>query len=145
MAYRLKCPERLLRKYMRSSANCGTINKRADIKDSIRWFIRVILLVYGMQTSVIIINIPNWLRANRLGDDSATKHHLTLIEHCRLTCRHIPNWRIKPNRSLLPFHWADQRLGLFRRITNLHLRAERFTRRFAQYPVDIACDQFCEA
>jgi hypothetical protein len=32
----------------------------------------------------------------------------------------------------------DQRLDLFRRIADLHLRAERFMRRFTRNPIDIA-------
>src|SRR5512143_3713324 len=80
MAYKLRCPERLLMKKIRPSTCCANSNRRADIKDSTRYFI-------GAPFS------SRMLRSN----DSTAQHGVSIIEDCRLSCGNISLWRIKPD------------------------------------------------
>ena len=64
----------------------------------------------------------------KLSDDPAADHDIALEEDSRLPGRDIPLRRIKLDLCLIPFKRRDQRLRLFRRVADLHLRTERFLR-----------------
>ena len=77
-----------------------------------------------------------------LGYYPAADQHITLIEYRRLTSCRISNRRIKLDLNLILSIGYYQRFNCLRRIADLHLRAERFRRRFPARPVDIASGQF---